>query len=155
MLSLASRFTRKHAAEKKVETDSNQQKLSFFPLSAPATRTNSDMESVPGPSHSVDEETKVQNRKYLVKWEKEYEWLRFDSAQNKMYCKLCEENGKHNSFTEGCNNLKKSAMEERSVTKDHRLCLQASSHSENNAEVQKPSSLSKEKGASVAVRAAH
>ncbi len=47
------------------------------------------------------------NRKHLVNWEKEYEWLRFDSAQNKMFCKLCEENGKHNSFTEGCNNFKK------------------------------------------------
>ena len=97
----------------------------------------------------------MQNRRYLVKWEKEYEWLRFDSAQNKMYCKLCEENGKHNSFTEGCNNFKKSTMEEHSVTKDHRLCLQVSSHRENNAEVQKRLLSEQEKGASVAVRAAH
>ena len=72
-----------------------------------------------------------------------------------MFCKLCEANGKHNLFTEGCSNFRKSAILDHSVAKDHRLCSKASEHRENNIQLKKRVQSDEEKAASVAVRAAH
>ena len=128
-------------SKKKLKLDPTQNKLTSF-VSLPSKRLDLDT-SEPGPSPSLPEsETAAEKsvglpktaaedsdqtpRKYNSKWEGDFDWLRYDSAKNKMFCKLCEENGKNNAFTgEGCDNWRKSSAGDHIKTKDHRLSEQA------------------------------
>ena len=96
-------------SKKKLKLDPTQNKLTSF-VSLPSKRLDLDT-SEPGPSPLLPEsETAAEKsvglpktaaedsdqtpRKYNSKWEGDFDWLRYDSAKNKMFCKLCEENGK-------------------------------------------------------------
>ena len=117
-------------------------------LKRPAKPTTTD-------SHSKKDSVSERNREYRPEWEKDFDWLRFDENNKKMYCALCRECKKTNSFTKGCENFRKSAMTEHEETNDHQLCVKAPEERENLEEIEKRIFSEQERGAHVAARAAH
>ena len=70
--------------KKKTPADGNQMTFSFGgELKRPAKPTTTD-------SHSKKDSVSERNREYQPEWEKDFDWLRFDENNKKMYCAYLE-----------------------------------------------------------------
>ena len=56
-------------------------------------------------------------------------WLKYDEAKYAMYCTLCQDNGKTNSFTAGNSNFRTSTLKKHVVHSDHQASVLVRSHS--------------------------
>ena len=45
------------------------------------------------------EAEKLTQRRFQQSWKTKYVWLKYDEAKHAMYCTLCQDNSKTNSFT--------------------------------------------------------
>ena len=68
----------------------------------------SDEQSQPSKPKKVKREKKT--HRYQKGWEKTYSWLEYDSEKNLMFCSICREAGKTNSFTSGTSNFRVSTL---------------------------------------------
>ena len=59
-------------------------------------------------------------RTFVPSWLEKYDWLRYDSESNHMYCVLCIKYQKSNAFTEGCQNFRRDNLNKHINTNDHR-----------------------------------
>jgi hypothetical protein len=73
-------------------------------------------------------------RSFVPSWLEKYDWLRYDSDNNFMYCGLCVKYQKSNAFTEGCQNFRRDNLNKHINTNDHKV----SCRQENGTLAQRP-----------------
>ena len=79
-------------------------------------------QSVPGTSSESTTTTHTSQRKVVSAWFKEFPWLTV--SDGKMFCIACKDDGiVTNSFVNGCENFRKSALSDHISTKDHKKAL--------------------------------
>lgn len=59
-------------------------------------------------------------RTFVSSWLEKYDWLRYDSNSNLMFCVLCIKYQKSNAFTEGCQNFRRDNLNKHVNTNDHK-----------------------------------
>ena len=95
-------------------------------------------------------------RRFQESWKSQFPWLIFDKEKASMFCSVCQSAGiARNSFTEGCSNLRKSAIEDHILTADHKRALDVPHQQQNKEKCQKVILTQQEKGMAAAVRAVH
>ena len=71
----------------------------------------------------VESDVVVEKRKFQHRWLKVWPWL-FEQ-NGKMFCKVCIDNKKDNSFTGGCHTFRTSSMVRHEATEDHKSSTRA------------------------------
>ena len=69
---------------------------------------------------------KVEKRHFLSSWSREFPWVTYDHAVG-MLCKYCIDAKLSNTFTMGCDKLKKDSLLKHACTSDHKSAIEAKS----------------------------
>ena len=68
---------------------------------------------------------KVLKRRFRPEWKKEFPWLHYDEAKEKMFCTVCEKAKRKNPFASGgCINFQHSSLTKHAANNDHKVALQ-------------------------------
>ena len=68
---------------------------------------------------------KVLKRRFRPEWKKEFPWLHYDEAKEKMFCTVCEKAKRKNPFASGgCINFQHSTLTKHAANNDHKVALQ-------------------------------
>ena len=111
-----------------------------------------ELHAAPSSAHSTTDDKTAKPRTYCTKWEHEYPWLYRD--EDGMKCQICTRNGRKNAFVSRTTNFKKSRIEGHVKSKDHQFSLLTPAQREQRREVQLRQLSEREKGATVALKAA-
>lgn len=119
---------------------------SFFCSKAkqPKLQLNEEPDNVRETGTPVEAEKPTQ-RRFQQSWKTKYVWLKYGEAKDAMYCTLCQDNGKNNSFTAGNSKFRTSTLERHVVHSDHRASVLAKSM-EGNLVIAVTSALKGRKG---------
>ena len=129
--------------KQRIIVDKSQKLLPFAPCATPSPPTTTTSSTVP----------KV--RTFQAKWLQLFPWLRYDDKNMTMHCVLCEKTNRQNIFVKGCQNFRKSRLEEHVETFDHKLSLQNRSEQANRVQVHTKLLSEKEKAVKAAVEIAY
>jgi len=129
---------------------------SFFCSKAkqPKLKLNEEPDNLKEKGTPVEAE-KLTQRRFQQSWKTKYVWLKYDEAKDAMYCTLCQDNGKINSFTAGNSNFRTSTLERHVVHSDHRVSVLAKSMEGNLVKAVTSALKGREKAVDVAMKAVY
>lgn len=129
---------------------------SFFCSKAkqPKLQLNEEPDNVKETGTPVEAEKPTQ-RRFQQSWKTKYVWLKYAEAKDAMYCTLCQDNGKNNSFTAGNSNFRTSTLQRHVVHSDHRASVLAKSMEGNLVKAVTSALKGREKAVDVAMKAVY
>ena len=101
----------------------NQRKITFFlGLTDESNQDSTEYIATTGNSDNTSD-TPVELRKFQDRWCSLFPGVTYESKENKMFCKLCQDMGAENAMALGTNNFKTSTLTRHASSADHQKAL--------------------------------